>query len=226
MPHSDRLSRALMIVAVGCAVIVTGKTVLGSTGPRGEPGRGPAARPEPIAISDWQDFARTGHAMGPADAPVTIVEFADFECPVCRAFTTGALAAIRAAYPQDVRVVFRHWPLKYHRFAYPAARAAECAGDQGRFEAFHDLLYQKQDSLGLKSFAEFAKEAGVANLSDFGDCQTRTTSVPAIEADVGAALALGGKGTPTILINETLLPGAPSRSVLDSLIRASLAARR
>ena len=119
--------------------------------------------------------------------------------------------------------MYRHWPLtSIHRFAYPAARAAECAGRQGRFEAFHDLVYAKQESLGLKTFAEFARESGVSNLRAFASCIATTTSVPAIEADISEALRVGGIGTPTILVNGYRLPEPPDSAALATIIFAEL----
>ena len=119
-------------------------------------------------VKDWQQYALAGHRMGSASAPVTIVEFADFECPACRRFVTKALDPVRREFPDQVSVVFRHWPLTYHHFAYPAARAAECAGAQGRFEAFYNSLYKSQDSLGVKTFDDFAATSGVPDLSAYG----------------------------------------------------------
>ncbi|MEP6591651.1 MAG: thioredoxin domain-containing protein [Gemmatimonadota bacterium] len=161
-----------------------------------------------------------GHRIGVVGAQVTIVEFADFECPACRTFATRSMKAIRATYPTDVAMVFRHWPLEYHRFAYPAARAAECAGEQGRFVQYHDLLYAQQDSLGLKTFEALAGEAGVPNAQEFSKCVARRDSVPAIQRDVRAVLALRGTGTPTVVINGLHYTAVPDSASLDSIVRS------
>jgi protein-disulfide isomerase len=154
------------------------------------------------------------------------LEFADFECPVCQSFANGALRAIRAQYPDKVAVIFRQWPLSYHRLAYPTARAAECAGAQERFEAFHDLVYSKQDSLGLKSYGQFAKDAGVPDLAAFETCNSSAAPIPSIEADIAAAKAVGGRGTPTILVNGLMLAGLPDSAKLEGYVQAAIRAAK
>ncbi len=163
--------------------------------------------------------------MGRDDTPVTIVEFGDFECPVCHKFENGALRAARTKYAASMAVVFREFPLvAIHRFAYPSARAAECAAEQGRFEQFHDTLYAHTDSLGrLIPFSDIAMRAGVPNMTSFETCNTKSGPVPAIEADIQAAKDLGSRGTPTLLINGMLVGGAPSDAMLDSLIQVAIA---
>jgi protein-disulfide isomerase len=194
MKPGEAVQQTFMVVAVTCAVVITALRVRDALRPAPAAAqRGPAST-DPVPVPDWQQYAAVGHRMGPANAPVTIIEFADFECPVCRKFELGALRYIRNRYPNDVQVVFRHWPLPYHRFAYPAARAAECAGAQGKFEAYHDLLYEKQDSLGLKSFDSFARDAGVADLTVFATCDTATLPVAVIARDSAAARRIGGRG--------------------------------
>ncbi len=220
MSLRESVSTILVSVAVLCAVVVAVTTVhrefFSASGNR-------SGEPKPVPVSNWKSYA-VGHWFGSTDAPVTIIEFADFECPVCRTCAMGPLQAIRDKYPTQVAVVFRHWPLSYHRFAYASARAAECAGLQGRFEQFHDLAYLKQDSLGLKSFIDYARDAGVPDLPAFNSCNTATSPIPGIEADKVAAKAVGGSGTPTILINGLRLPGAPDTTRLEEFVRAALLA--
>lgn len=220
MKLRESLSTALVSVAVLCAVVVTVATVrrefFPASGNRTE-------EPKPVPVANWKEFA-VGHRFGPADAPVTIIEFADFECPVCRTFTLGPLQAIRNKYPTQVAVVFRHWPLTYHRFAYASARAAECAGLQGKFEQFHDIAYLKQDSIGLKPFVDYARDIGVPDLPAFNRCNTAASPLPIIEADKVAATNAGGRGTPTIIINGLRLPGAPDSARLGQFVRAALLA--
>src|SRR5690606_40079899 len=84
------------------------------------------------------------NTKGPSDAQVTLVEFADFQCPGCKA-TTGVLKAISQKYPTQVRIVYRHFPLPQHPLAQPAAAAAEAAGAQGKFWEMHDLIFANQE---------------------------------------------------------------------------------
>ena len=220
MTLRESLSTVLVAVAVLCAVAVAGTTVHREFFPASD---NRTDEPKPVPVANWKNFA-VGHRFGPADAPVTIIEFADFECPVCRTFTLGPLQAIRDKYPTQVAVVFRHWPLRYHRFAYASARAAECAGRQGKFEQFHDMIYLKQDSIGLKPFEDYAREVGVQDLPAFNSCNTATSPIPSVEADKVAATSVGGSGTPTILINGLRLPGAPDSARLEQFVRAALLA--
>lgn len=205
------------MISVACSIVVTALAVkrflIDSTR------RSDAADIHPVAVKNWDRFSVGGHRMGPPDAAVTIEEFADFECPVCRDFTLSALRGVRVRYPKAVAVVFRHWPLPYHRFAYLAARAAECAADQGRFEAYHDLLYEKQDSLGVKSFVAFARDAAVPNIDAFAKCASVRTPNAIIDHDKGDAIAIGGRGTPTLVLNGKRLTGAPDSEHFDALVR-------
>src|SRR3954451_17000425 len=84
------------------------------------------------------------HALGPDHAPVTIVEYGDFECPTCKQ-AAPAVKLLLERFGGHVRAVFRHFPLDAHPHALAAAQAAECAGGQGRFWEMHDLLFAKQD---------------------------------------------------------------------------------
>ena len=138
--------------------------------------------------------------MGPDSALVSIIVVADFECPACRAYAP-TLRALREKYPSAVSIRFVHLPLARHRFALPAARASECAAEHGKFEEFGDLLYSKQDSLGLKSWASFAAEAGIADSIAILRCATSSGEVPWRIRDAKTwADRAGIRGTPTVLV--------------------------
>ncbi|MEO5799484.1 MAG: thioredoxin domain-containing protein [Gemmatimonadales bacterium] len=221
-------SSALVVVAVLCAVVTTAITIRREFFSTSAPGAvteitNPNAKP--VRVDDWQKYATGGHRIGPANAPVTIVEFAEFECPYCKALALGPLEYIRAKYPGQVSIIFRQMPMSYHRFAYPAARAAECAGMQGRFEQFHDVVFAGQDSLGLKSFDEFAAAAGVGDLTTFSLCSKGSQALPGVQADIAAGKELGVRGTPTFLVNGGMMVGVPDTTVLERLIVKALAAR-
>ncbi len=212
--------KILAVTSVLCSVIVTGLVVRRVA--FGEELRSNQAEIQPSPVKDWDKHNTGGHWMGPKSARVTIVEFADFECPVCRQFTLGAVRGVRAEFPDDVALVFRHWPLPYHRFSYVAARAAECAGVQDHFEQFHDQLFSQQDSLGLKPFLEIAREAGVPNVAEFARCTAVKTPNPAIERDRADAIAIGGTGTPTLVVNGKRLRGAPDSARFSTYVRKLL----
>lgn len=188
-------------------------------------GRVQAPAPRPVTRStilpaDFQKLSAAGHRMGPANAHLTILEFGDFECPACGAIEP-TLRAMREAHPKDVAVVFRHWPLEYHHLAYPAARAAECAAKQGRFAAYHDLLYSRQDSLGLIPFHSFAIRSGVPDLAAFDTCDAQSGLVPDIQNDIAEAKRIGGRGTPTLIINGAVMDAPPDSAALEDMLRAS-----
>jgi protein-disulfide isomerase len=97
------------------------------------------------------------HALGPPDAPITLVEYGDFECPICKQ-AAGAVKLVLARFDRDVRFVFRHFPLEQaHPHALRAAQAAECAGEQGKFWQMHDLLFEHQGHLQSVRLCEYAQ---------------------------------------------------------------------
>ncbi len=108
-------------------------------------------------------------------------------------------------------MVFRHWPLAYHVHAYSAARAVECAADQGGFVDFHRLLLSTTDWFDepLGSFLELAEASGVKDLEVFGACIETRGPHPEIEADVSAARSFDARGTPAVLVNELYLGSVP-----------------
>jgi protein-disulfide isomerase len=220
MKLADFASKTLISVSVLCAVTVTALLIrrefFAAPSVR-QPTRKAAA---PTPVDDWARYAMSGHRMGPVDAPITIVEFADFECPACGHFTNVTLKQVEANHPGQVAVVFHHWPLTYHRFAYPMARASECAAEQGRFKEFHDLVFTKQDSLGLKSMEAFARGSSVADVPRFLECAAADGKLSVIEEDVGAAKFLGGQGTPFVLVNGLAYSSMPDSAALETVIRS------
>lgn len=216
LSSSSRLQDLFSGVLALCAVVAVvsmlsrreGATVRGAT----------AASGPPLAVANWEELVRDGHWMGDQGAPVVVVEFADFQCPAFRHFTNNVLRPFIDDNPGSVAVVFRHWPLSYHPFAHSAARAAECADAQGRFQQFHDRLYEVQDSLGAKPFIEIAREVGVSDTARFAACTAEEGVLARIEHDLLVAEALGGRGTPTVLVNGFRFQSIPNRQTLDSIL--------
>jgi protein-disulfide isomerase len=173
------------------------------------------------AVSNWDDLRRDGQRLGPASAPVQIVEFSDFQCPFCARFALDVLAPARAQHPDAIGVIYRHWPLSIHPLAAEAAIASECAGLQGRFEQYHDALFATQDSIGAWSFQRFARAAGVSDLAGFTRCLSDADVAARVSRDRRAALAVGAAGTPSFVVNGTLLHAPLDAGRLDSIIRAS-----
>lgn len=146
---------------------------------------------------------------GEKDGEVRLVKFTDLECPFCAAFHEGPLREVLDVHNEPISVTFVHLPLTgLHRFALPAAHAAECAHEQGRFREFLDVIYASQDSLGLRTWGAFAEDARVPDLARFELCVEGDPPVR-IAAGREWAEALGITGTPTLLINGWRLPTPP-----------------
>ena len=169
------------------------------------------------------DFQRA--ADGPSRgarpaAPVTIVEFSDFQCPYCR-LTAPMLEALTAKYKDRVRVVYKHYPLPNHPRAIPAAKAAICAGEQGRFWSYHDRLFSGSD-LSDASLRESAREAGL-ELESFERCLSSDAPSNVLRADADQAKRLGVSATPTLFINGKPMRGAGDIEALSAVIEEQLA---
>lgn len=116
-------------------------------------------------------------------------------------------------------MVYRHLTLPSHPFAEAAARASECASDQGRFEKMHDILFASQQHLGKVDWRNFARDAGVEDMQLFDKCMKDDSISRRIQRDGDTARKLGMRGTPSILVNGGVqLSGVPSGPMLDSLL--------
>jgi protein-disulfide isomerase len=178
----------------------------------------------PTLVTDWPLALDKYERVGPANARVKLIEFEDFECPFCGEFYK-TLRAVEKRYPTDVSLTFVYFPIPGHRFAIPAARVAECAADQGHFEAMHDRLFDGQDSLGLKPWRDYATAADVPDLAAFDVCTKKTDPIPRVEAGKELGKNLDVQGTPTLIINGWKLARPPTESELDSMIKAVLAGK-
>ena len=210
------LSNLVTALMVGCALVITGAVV------RREFFAPDAAAAQqdltPRRVENWAQLASAGQRMGPASAPVQIVEFSDFQCPFCATFR-GTLAKLRAKYPDRVSVLYRHYPIDaLHPHARTAALASECAAEQGRFEPYHDLLFAEQDSIGSKPWERFAAEAGVPDADAFARCVAEERLAAGVQRDFELAEETGISLTPSIIFNGTLVPGALSETELEKWI--------
>jgi protein-disulfide isomerase len=175
-------------------------------------------RAGPSFYVNWRESLQHGRSIGDSLAPIIITEFGDFECPYCQRFA-AKFRMQRARLGKDIALSYIHFPLtRIHRFALPAARAAECAGIQGRFAAYHDILYEKQDSLGLKSWSSYAREAQVPDTTEFATCVANVSPMSRVEAGVAWGQRLGVKATPTVMVNGLLFLNPPSDSMLAATI--------
>jgi protein-disulfide isomerase len=160
-------------------------------------------------------------ARGPAAAPVTIVEFSDFQCPFCSRITP-TLEQVVSKYGSKVRLVFRQFPLPMHPNAAKAAEAALCANEQGKFWEMHDAMFKDQGGLavdGLKS-----KAAGIAglNAASFNSCLDSGKETPAVQSDMKAGTKAGVNGTPAMFVNGRFISGVVSSDDLSKVIDEEL----
>jgi protein-disulfide isomerase len=216
--YIDRIiSGALVVAALAMATAVVSRTFADPVRTRQNSG-------PPVKVAFWEEALAVGNSSGPPNAAVTIVEFMDFECPGCRAFNE-VVREVQAQHRKEVRVVYVPFPLPMHRFALPAARAADCAVAAGRFAAFSDVLFAHQDSLGLKSWGSLAHDAGIADTAEIAACAANPAPRKAVTAGETLARRVGLGGTPTIVVNGWQLPRTPTTSELEEMVTAILAGK-
>ena len=157
--------------------------------------------------------------MGPSDAPITIIEFSDFRCPFCKRFFSETLTPLLEAYPDQIRFIYRDFPVVG---GFEAAVASECADEQGEYWAYHDLLFSGE-------FADLSNDAFLAygerlelDLDSFSSCLDEERIASEVEADAVYAAGLGVTGTPTFFVNGIPLVGAQPLEVFAQIIDAEL----
>lgn len=159
-------------------------------------------------------------SIGPDNAPITIVEFSDFQCPYCQR-SVGLLKELRRIYGDKIRVVYRDYPGPNHPFAAPAAEAAQCAGEQSRFWEYHDSLFDRQTTGKGWDFLALAKELGLQQES-FASCLKSGRFREEVAKDLQEGFKLGITSTPTFFINGRPLIGAQPlaafQTIIDSLL--------
>jgi protein-disulfide isomerase len=160
------------------------------------------------------------YAKGPAKAKVTIVEFSEFQCPFCSR-VNPTLKQVQEKYGKDVRIVFKHNPLSFHKEAPLASEAALAAGEQGKFWEMHDLLFANQRALTRPDLEKYAQELGL-NMDKFKQALDTNKFKAQVDADVEAARAVGASGTPTFFINGKKLRGAQPFESFDRMIEEAL----
>jgi protein-disulfide isomerase len=144
---------------------------------------------------------------------VRLIEFADFQCPFCSVASKTIESAL-AKEPGRFYVEFHHLPLPGHSSARAASLAAECAADQGKFESLYFALYRDQANIGKASWVEFAKRAGIQDISAFRKCVANEQHAQHIDEDIQVAAGIGVLGTPTWIVADSLYGGAPSTAQL------------
>lgn len=164
----------------------------------------------------------TAPIKGQATAPVTIAEFAEFQCPFCLD-VSATLQRIEETYKDRVRFVWKHLPLtKIHQHAMDAAVAAEAARNQGKFWEYHDKLFANQQQLEPNDLRRYAQDLGL-DLTRFDRDREDQALKAKILEDMAEATALGVKSTPTFFINGRIVSGAMPFETFETIIEAELA---
>jgi protein-disulfide isomerase len=159
--------------------------------------------------------------MGPADAPITIVEFTDYQCPYCQA-AQQYVDRVMATYKGKVRLVYQEFPLDFHAQAKPAGRAARCAGEQGKFWEMHTGLLRTPGTFDDADLQSRAAGLGI-DAKAFGACTASNKYDAVIQKAIDNGRSVGVSGTPTFFLNGRSFSGAQPFETFERLIEEELA---
>jgi len=161
-----------------------------------------------------------GPSRGPHDAPVTIVEFSDFQCPYCKQ-AAFSLKPLIEGYGSNIRLVFKQMPLSIHPDAFKAAQASVCAAEQGKFWEFHDVLFSSGD-LSEEALKKYALNLGL-KMNEFNTCLSSETSAAVVRRDMQEAMRADVQGTPTFFVNGRIMRGIRNvedfKTVIDQALQ-------
>jgi protein-disulfide isomerase len=182
----------------------------------------PAAPTEPVDV-------KVGNApvKGDKKAPVTIIEYSDFECPFCGRFHQSTLPQIITDYVDKGKVLFayKHFPLSFHKNSKNASMASECAKEQGGdkvFFKYHDILYVNQTTQTVENLKKWAADMGL-DTAKFNSCLDTQKYAKEVDADFAEGQSIGVSGTPAFFINGRMLSGAQPFSAFQTIIDEELA---
>jgi len=189
-------------------------------------GRTPSPAAAPVVAAGTQAPTRLevsvddDPSLGPTDAAITIVEFSDFNCPYCEKWHTGTFQPLMAAYGDQIRFVYRDFPITSHE-SMTAAQAANCAGEQDAYWQFHDSLLSGGLDLGRDAYTQYATRLGL-DVEALLACLDSGKYTDEVEADARYAAGIGVSGTPTFFINGLPLVGAQPLSEFQAVIESEL----
>jgi len=227
---SNSISSAILIgsVIVAASILFAAHTLAGGSSGGTSLAAAVGQAQTPPATTGVKIADRTGEpVLGDPNAPVTIYEFADFQCPFCQSFFQNTLPDLMTKYINTgkAKLIYRYFPLSFHVNAEIAAEAGECANEQGKFQAYHDALYTngQADGTGLDSASlkKYAAQIGL-NTVTFDQCLDSNATKSIVDKDEAIGSAAGVSGTPTFYINGTQVVGAEPASVFEQTIGAAL----
>lgn len=169
------------------------------------------------------DFKLDGEATwGSADAPITVIEYADFQCYYCGK-ARERLNELKKIYGKKLRIVYKHFPLPNHTEARPAAEASMCVNEQGseKFWKFYDIVYDNQKAWTKEDFKEYAKKSG-ADVKKFEECFDAKKYAPVVDASLAEGQRLGINSTPSFFVNSQLVKGAQPIAEFREIIDESV----
>ncbi|RMD58813.1 DsbA family protein [Candidatus Parcubacteria bacterium] len=199
--------------------------------PNNQPSRPPLAdsnnsnSPTPLKENIKVSITAQDHIRGPQNAPITLVEYSDIQCPFCKRFH-NTLKELLKRYPNKIRWVYRHFPLdSLHPYARKAAQASECAGEQGKFWEYLDYLFDNQSSINEEFLSQAAKQIGL-NTDKFIACLQGGKYIQKVTSDQLEGQKSGVRGTPGSVINGKFYRGALPVNQLSLIIEQELKAAK
>lgn len=201
-----------------------------SAGPASQSQVQPAQQPQQEQAQVPQDVTRyevpidDDPVLGAQDAPITMIEFSDYECPFCTKFHNEVFGQLIEEYGSQIRFVYRDFPLtSIHPEAFPAAEAANCAGEQGNYWGYHDKLFKGgPEALSADAYIQYAEELSL-DMAAFQECLETRRYQDEVQADLDYAVQLGVRSTPTFFINGIGVVGAQPYEVFQQVIENELA---
>ena len=180
--------------------------------------------PTGVAAVNAEDYVDDDPVLGDENAPLTIVEFSDFQCPYCARFREQTFDLIKENYVDTgkVKFVYRDFPLSsIHPMAQKASEASECADEQGKYWEYHDKIFAEQSSLSINSLKQWASDIGM-DTAKFNDCLDSGKYESEVKSDLNDAMNSGGRGTPYFLVGNVPLSGAQPFSAFQQAIDSQL----
>lgn len=177
---------------------------------------GPVKLLKPVELGD-------AYVKGDKNAPLTIVEFSEFQCPFCGKFVKEIMSKIEEEYigKGKVKVAFKHFPLGFHQYAKRASIASECAGEQGKFWEYHNLLFDNQEKLTDSDLKEYAQKLNL-EMGKFSSCLETEKYAEKIERNLKQGQELGITGTPGFFVGDMMVVGAQPYETFKLFIDSKL----